>query len=434
MRHTQSAGSPMASLHVVIFSQFFPPEMGAPAARFHDFGRLLIASGHRVTVVTGFPNSPSGVVPPEYRGRLRMEEEIDGIRVLRSWLFASPRLSAATKSLGFASFAASSALRALFSKLEPDVVVATSPPPTAAIGGILAHRRFRVPLVFDVRDIWPEAIAFSGRLRSRWLIRSLERLEMRLYDEAAIVSVVTEGKKTRLIEKGVAAQKIRVIPNGLDLSQLDDAPDAEPLLVENGVDPGRFLVVYAGVFNPPQGLDVLIDAAAHLRHEKSAQGRRVQIVLIGGGSERDRLRRRCKDEDLEDMVVFVPIQPRARILSCLTRADAVAVTLRPRRDSHTVPSKLYEAMASGSPVLVSADGAPAEILREAQAGLATAASDAGALAGSIRSLVDDPEQCEALGAAGKRFAARFDRRNIVRDFEKLLQEAASGGASAGEGA
>jgi glycosyltransferase involved in cell wall biosynthesis len=341
------------SLDILVVSQFFTPEMGAPAARFHDFGRLLVEHGHRVTVLTGFPNSPSGHVPEEYRGRFFHREQIDGIEVRRAWLHASPRLSRIDKSLGFASYALSASVWAMLGGLRADVVVATSPPPTVGIPGLVAARRLGAPLVFDVRDIWPEAIAASGRLHNRPLIRTLERIERSLYRNAAAVTVVTEGKRERLLEKGVPDEKLAVIPNGVDLSRFEgDVPPATELLRKHGVDPERFVVLYAGIMNPPQGLDVLLDAAALLR--KSDAGERVQFALVGDGSERRRLLARRKSEALEDLVRFLPIQPREQIPALLMSAGAVAVTLRPRRDAHTVPSKLYESMASGRPVLVSA--------------------------------------------------------------------------------
>jgi len=410
-------------LRILVVSQFFTPEMGAPAARFHDFGRMLVARGHRVSVLTAFPNSPSGIIPREYRGRLRQRETIDSIEVLRGWIYASPRLSPRSKMFGSATFTASASLWALLGDLDADVVVATGPPPTVGIPGFLAARRLGASMVFDVRDIWPEALQLSGRLRSGPLVRALEWTEDFSYRQAAAVTVVTEGKKERLIEKGVPEKKIEVVPNGVDLSRFDGAEPDLVTLRAYGVDPTRFIVLYAGVFNPPQGLDVLLDAAKLLRQESSRLANALQLVMIGDGSERERLQRRCAQEHLNDVVVFVPVQPRDRIPGLLRAADAVAIPLRPRRDSHTMPSKIYESLASGRPVLVSADGAPAAAVMAADAGLATGAGDSQALAGSIRRLVDDPELCRRLGARGAAFAKEFDRRVLVERFEQVLASA-----------
>jgi len=411
------------TLDILIISQFFYPEMGAPAARFHDFGRLLVERGHRVTVITGFPNSPSGIIPAEYRGKLHQEELIDEIRVLRSWIYASPRLTKATKSLGFASFALSSSLQAMFRQLNPDVVVATSPPPTAAIGGMIAAKRFRAPLIFDVRDIWPEAIVYSGRLKSPLLVRGLEKIETTLYENATKVTVVTEGKRIRLMEKAVPEGKLSVIPNGVDLSRFENLEPEKTLLTSFGVPHNRFTIMYAGIFNPAQGLDVLLDAALNLRNRLSNAAESIHFALIGDGARKRHLLERCRHESLQEMFTFIPIQPRDKIPTLLCSADAIVVPLAPRRDTHTVPSKIYESMASGKPVLISADGAPANIIQEAKGGLATPAGDAEKLANSIQALSSNPALCSELGSAGRNYARHSDRRQIVLDFETTLYDA-----------
>jgi len=409
-------------LRILVVSQFFTPEMGAPASRFHDFGKLLVERGHAVAVVTGFPNSPTGVIPAEYRRKVSQRESIDGIEILRGWLYAAPTLTNWAKSIGFASFAASASLQVLVRRLRADVVIATSPPPTVGIPGMLAAWRLRTPLVFDTRDIWPEALASSGRVRNDGLIRLLERLEAMVYRRSAAVTVVTEGKRDRLIEKGVAPEKIRVISNGVDRARF---AAAEPLSAEElralGLDPARAIVLYAGIMNPPQGLDVLLDALEGLRSQSPTLAARMQLALAGGGSELRRLERRVREEGLRDFVRFVGVQPRERMPALLKAAAAIVVPLRRRDDDHTVPSKLYEAMASARPVLVSADGAPGRILRESNAGIATAAGDAEALTASFRTVLERPEVARAFGARGAAYAERFDRGVSVDRLEALLR-------------
>jgi len=354
-----------------------------------------------------------------------MQEEIDGVKVRRVWLYASPRLSKLTKSLGFASFAADASLSALFGNLSADVVIATSPPPTVAIPGILAARRLGAGMVVDIRDIWPEAILNSGRLQSRTIVRALEAVERRAYRMADAVTVVTEGKRTRLIEKGVPPEKIEVLPNGVDLSRFgkDEAPPS--VLQEYGVDSKRFLVLYAGVFNPPQGLDVLLDATRELTKRSPELADAVQLVLVGDGSQRERLQARTREEGLSQLVKFLPIQPREGIPGLLRAADVLAVTLRPRRDVHTIPSKIYECLASGRPVLVSADGAPAEIIAASGAGLASPAGDAASLADSLHTLVHSPDLRQEMGTKGKAFARGSDRRLLVESLEATLLRVAA---------
>lgn len=408
-------------LDILVVSQFFSPEMGAPAARFHDFGRLLLERGHRMTVLTGFPNFPSSIIHEGYRGKLFARETIDGIDVRRGWVYASPKRPTLSKSMGYASFALTASLRAMFGGLKPDVVVATSPPPTVAIPGMVASRLLRAPLLFDVRDIWPEAVVESGRLERGMVVRSLESIERAVYRASSAVTVVTEGKRVRLMEKGVPEEKLAVIPNGVDLSRFDIEGSADDLLAEAGVDRDRFLVIYAGIFGPSQGLDVIFDAALRIRKEHPQLTDKLQFVLVGGGVEKERLLARLRDDQLEDLIKMVPEQPREMIPPLLRASNAIAVTLRPRLDTHTVPSKIYESMASRRPVLVSANGAPREILEESGAGYGSAASDADALAANIVKLAEDPAACTAFGEKGRAFSTGYDRRHLVQNFEAVLQ-------------
>jgi len=409
------------SMRVLVVSPYFSPEMGAPAARFHDFGRLLVERGHRVSVVTGFPHFPSMRIAEDYRGRVKQREWIDGIEVLRGWVFASPRRPALSKSLGYASFAASASLWGMLGGIDADVVIATSPPPTVAVPGYLISRFLRAPLLFDVRDIWPEAIVESGRVDRGPLVRSLESLERFIYRASTAVTVVTEGKRERLLEKGVPEEKLAVIPNGVELGRFQEDTPVDEILRSAGVERDRFLVLYAGIFGPSQGLDVLFDAAIALRDKDPELAAKVQFVLVGAGVEKERLEQRRRQEGLEEAIVFVPEQPKAHIPSLLRAADAIAVTLRARKDTHTVPSKIYESIASGRPVLVSANGAPGEILEESGGGLASAAGDAETLAGHIERLRLDPGLAASLGEAGARYARHFDRRRLVERFEQVLR-------------
>jgi glycosyltransferase involved in cell wall biosynthesis len=182
--------------------------------------------------------------------------------------------------------------------------------------------------------------------------------------------------------------------------------------------------MYAGIFGPSQGLDILLDAANYLRRESPDLARRIRFVLVGAGVERPRLEARRRQEELEDLVTFLPEQPRQRIPSLLRAAGAIAVTLRARRDTHTVPSKIYESIASGRPVLVSANGAPGDILRASGAGFASSAGDVEGFAAGILQLAQSPELARSLGEKGRAYAARFDRRQLVKRFESLLEDVA----------
>lgn len=411
-------------MNILVVSQFFPPEMGAPAGRFYDFAQHWVSNGHRVTVVTGFPNFPGGVIHEGYRGRWYQKEEIDGIDVRRCLILTSQSHSAG-RALGYASFLISASICVLFARLRYDCVVATSPPPSIGVPGLLAAWRRRVPLVFDIRDIWPEAIVQSGRLKNPLAIRAFEAIARFLYHRATRISVVTHGWKDRLDEIGIAADKVDVLPNGVDVAAFDEQAD-EPLPADfSALDPDAHWFTYAGIFNRPQGLEVIFQAAARLREQAPDLYAKSQFVLVGEGPIEAELR--ALREELElDRVVMLPRQPRAAIFALLRRSFAVLVTLRPRKDTSTVPSKIYESMASGRPVLFSAAGEGGETIRRANGGSVCTPGDPEALMDAMRDYLEHPELADRHGAGGRAFVEEsFDRRKIAAQFAEILTKTAA---------
>lgn len=404
-------------MRILVVTQFFPPEMGAPAGRFHDFARSWLAQGHELTVVTGFPNFPAGVIHEGYRGRLYMTEELDGVKVHRCWILTTPRRL--SRPLSYASFLLSSTLCVLFARLRYDVVVATIPPPTVGLPGVLAALRKRVPLVLDLRDIWPEAIVQSGRLTNPAVIGLFEAIAGFLYRRASRITAVTEGWKARLVEKGVPADKIHVISNGVDVSAFEDAPSELPAAFD-ALEPGARWFTYAGILNRPQGLEFILEAAACMREREPDLYAKSQFLLIGEGPIEAELKALAAERGL-DRVVFVPRQPRSAVYACLQRSFAVLVTLRPRKDTSTVPSKIYECMASGRPVLYQAGGEGADTLREAGAGTVVEPGSAEALCDAMVAYLKEPDGADAHGRAGRAYVSRhYDRRGLARRFSDLL--------------
>ncbi|NDD63314.1 MAG: glycosyltransferase WbuB, partial [Acidobacteria bacterium] len=210
-------------MKITFLCQYFPPEMGAPAARTYEHARHWVELGHEVTVVTGFPNHPTGIIHPAYRGMWMQRERTDGIDLLRTWVYCAPNKGFLRRVLNFLSFFFSSfVLGGLFTK-RPDVVIGTSPQFFCAVAAWLLSRWKRAPFVFEVRDIWPQSAIELGALRNRHLIRVLEMIEQHLYRSATLIVVVAESTLPYLRERGIDDNKIVVIPNGIDLRFLQSA-------------------------------------------------------------------------------------------------------------------------------------------------------------------------------------------------------------------
>ena len=403
--------------------------MGAPAARFGDLGRAFVQAGDDVTVLTTFPNFPQGRIYPDAHQRLSQTETIDGIHVIRTPILALGGHTPARKALLYATFAASALVRGLPLGVKPDIVIGTTPPPTVGYTSWLLAKRFGVPHVLDVRDIWPEAVVAAGRVKAGPAVQALEALNRVVLADSAAVTTVSEGKKTRLEELGARPGTVHVLSNGADLARFDREArethaEARTWLAQHGVPLDKKLVIYAGVFNPPQGLDLVLDIA---RQRQAAGDTRLHFCLIGDGSLRQHLLDRVRTENLQQVSVIGPVD-RKMVPGLYHAAWATLVILRPRKDNHTVPSKIYESMASARPVILSADGEVAMIARTADCGSVSAAGDAPGLQAGLDSLLADDAAADAKGARGRRYVeVHNDRAAIAQRFRDVLLDAADQG-------
>ncbi|UCF80995.1 MAG: glycosyltransferase family 4 protein [Acidobacteriota bacterium] len=402
-------------MRILYLSQYFPPEMGAPSARVCELSRHWANAGHDVTVLTAFPHHPTGVKPPHYRWRLWARERHYGVRVIRTYVLATPNRGL-RRAVSYASFFLSSMLLGMWLAPRPDVLVATSPQLLVALAGYGLSRLKRCPFVFEVRDLWPRVIVEVGAMRRGWFIRWLERVELALYHRAVRVVVVTEGLKRNLVGRGIPADKVGVIPNGVD--SRSPCP-ASSIRSELGLD-GKFLVAYVGTHGMSHGLEVVLDAAEKLRERSD-----VQFVMVGEGARKDALKEQARARGLAN-VHFLPEQPRERAQAILAASDAVVVPLRklPLFEI-TVPSKLFEGMAAARPVLLGVQGEARRLVEEAACGYAFEPENGAALADSIHLLLQAPDEGRRLGEAGRAYVLKhYSRQKQAERYAALLEAAA----------
>ena len=403
-------------MRIILVTHYFPPETGAPQVRLSALAAAWAADGDDVTVLTGMPNHPTGVIPPEYRGAIRRRERRDGYRVLRTWLYATPNEGVARKTVGHLSFMISSVVLGGRASGPADVVVVSSPTFFAIGSGWLLARLKRARLVVEVRDLWPAIFTELGVLTSRPLIRLLERLELAAYAAADTVIVVSDGFRADLIRRGVPAAKVHTIRNGVAPGEFDPGVPADTRLRATlGARPGDCLVLYAGTHGISQGLTSVADAAARLA------GKAIRFAFVGEGADKERLLRRVAELGL-DNVTLLPGVPHEQITALLAAAD---VCLVPLRDvplfSAFIPSKMFEYLAAGKPVVGAVAGEAAQILGEAGAWVVPPA-DSAALAAAIRALAADPQRRQVMGRQGRRYVEEhFDRGTLARQYRKLIE-------------
>jgi glycosyltransferase involved in cell wall biosynthesis len=398
-------------------THFFPPEIGAPQARLSEMGRSWVESGARVTVVTGFPNHPTGVIPEEYRGEWIRTEEMHGMRVIRCPLYATPSRGTLKKSLGHLSFMASGPLVGAFRMDRPDVVLASSPTFFSAMGAwtlarAIKHTRF----VFEVRDLWPGIFVELGVLENRLAIAALEAIEMALYRSADRVVTVTEGFSDNIAERGIPRGKIETITNGVDLEVYVPGPRENAVRGELGLG-DRFVALYIGAHGISHALHRVVDAATILRDRSD-----VVFLLVGEGAEKAKVEALKEERDLENLILL-PGQPRERVADFYRAADACLVPLRDVPLFTTfIPSKMFEIMGCARPIVGSVAGEARRILERSGAAVCVDPEDAEGIAASVTRLAGEREAAEAMGRRGREFAAEhYDRRKLARRYLGLLE-------------
>ncbi|MFN0073160.1 MAG: glycosyltransferase family 4 protein [Chloroflexota bacterium] len=403
-------------MKIAYVSHYFVPEIAAPSVRLHGFGRHWTAEGHEVTVLTGFPNHPTGVIPPAYQGKILLEERLDGIRVLRNWLYATPNRGFALKTLGHLSFMISAVALGL-PRLGPvDVVIATSPTFFTAISAWVISRLRGVPMVFEVRDLWPAVFVDLGVLRNPLIIKLLEAMELFFYRQSAAVVPVTEAFRTAIVKRGIPAEKIHVIPNGADIETYRPDIDGARMRQELGLG-DRFVVSYMGSHGISHGLSTVLDAAQRHRDQPD-----VLYLLIGEGAEKEMLLA-TRDQLGLDNVLMLPHQAPARMPELYAASDVCLVPLRDVPIFETfVPSKLFEILAMGRPIIGSVRGEAQSILERSGGALLIPPEDPTALVAAIDALRHDPARRAAMGRSGRAFLeTNYSHASLARRYLEVLQ-------------
>jgi len=402
-------------MHILFLTDNFPPEVNAPASRTFEHCREWVKAGHQVTVVTCAPNFPGGKLFAGYRNRLFARETMDGIAVIRVWSYITANEGFLRRTLDYVSFMLTATPASLVVP-RPDIVIATSPQFFTACAGYLVSRLRRVPYVFELRDLWPESIRAVGAMRQSMVLDWLERLELFLYRKAAVVVSVTNAFKANLVARGIAPEKIRVVTNGADLSLFRPRPRDAALAEQLGLT-DRFVAGYIGTHGMAHGLGTLLDAARLLQ---DAGHDHIRLLFLGNGAAKAELLARAAALEL-DNVLFVDTVPKAEVVRYWSLLDVSIIHLRKAELFTTViPSKLFECMAMGIPVLQGVRGESAAIVEAEQAGLAFEPENAAELTDKLVALARDPQRAQRFGVNGAAAAQKFDRRRLAAEMLQIV--------------
>lgn len=404
-------------MRVLILSQYYYPE-GVPKP--HELAEELVERGHDVSVLTGFPHYPGGKLKNGYKLSLWLREKINNIKVLRTFELPYHNTNAILRMANYLSFLISAPFGAFFTP-KVDVIYVWHPPLTIGIAAWLIAKIKGVPFVYDVQDIWPDFVILSGMMRENsFSVKVLRILEAFVYRRANHLIVGTEAARENLVGKLVPCEKLTVLPNWIDETafETNGLNERESLRDEFGWN-NSFVVLFAGNHGIIQGLETVIEAAKYLENDST------KIVLVGDGSDKPRLEKLARELQVTDKVQFIERQPMEKMPDFMSAADVLLVHLKKSEmQRYVIPSKTIAYLASGKPILMAMNGAAAELIDEAKAGIVIEPDDPRQLAKAIEILTETSGTEKAdFGANGRSYLLQnLSKKQVVARYEKLLMK------------
>jgi glycosyltransferase involved in cell wall biosynthesis len=403
-------------MQILMLTQWFDPE---PFFKGVPFAKELIKLGHKVEILTGFPNYPGGRIYDGYRIKFLKREIISGVPVMRVALYPSHDKSAIKRILNYLSFSVSATICGIFYVKPADVLYVYHPPATIGFPAIVINLLHRIPFVYDIQDLWPDTLLSTGMIDNNRALSLIDRFCKYVYSKASKIVVLSPGFKKTLIDRGVLESKVEVIYNWCDDIQIKEECIQSNLKKNLGMN-GKFNVLFAGTMGKAQALDAVLDAAALVENQLPD----IQFVFVGGGVDVGRLKQKTKDLNLKN-VLFIPQQPISEIGKYLNLADVLLVHLKndPLFEI-TIPSKTQAYMATGKPILMGVKGSAAELVKQAGSGLSCIPQNPKSIARAVEKFYNmSNKDLNEMGIAGKRFYQKeLSLSNGVKRFEKIFQQ------------
>lgn len=398
----------------------FPPDVNSTGLLMSQLGEGLVAEGHDVSVITTFPHYEKFRVWDEYRGKLLERDQFKGMDVVRLWVYAPGHKSMINRLISYLSFSTLAAVAGVISRQSWDIILCTNGSFFSGITGWLIGRFKGIPFIYNVQDLYPEVPIQAGQLRNRYAIAGLRKIERFMYRQAAHITVISPSIRESLLQKGVPAEKITVIPNFVDTDFIRPLPKVNMFSEQYGLC-DKFAISHAGNVGYVYDLDTMLEAAALLREHKD-----MVFLIVGTGVARTDLERKARALRLEN-VRFLPFQPHD-MLPWLRASSDIQVSLYKNGSvKHSLPSKVYEIMASGRPLLASSESGSDlwDLVERTQCGICIEPENAGRLAEAILTLYHNPSWRDTMAQNGRRFALdQYSKQAVVRSYHHLIQQIA----------
>lgn len=419
--HVNRAAWPLGTrkMRIIYISQYFPPEIGATQTRAFEMARGLVRAGHQVTMITEFPNHPAGIIPQEYRRKLVQREVLNGIDVIRVWVKASPVKTFQNRITFYLSFMVMAIFAGIFfARGKYEAIYATSPPLFVGGAGLFLSYLRRIPLFFEVRDLWPESAVQMGQLNRLWAIRLSTWLEEKCYRRATKIVVVTNGIKKRLLDRGIPESKVTIIPNGANTELYAPRPPSPSLRQKLGLTKDQFVVIYTGLIGLIHGLETILETAELLKSREE-----IRFIILGDGPQKTSLLQLGEIRSIHN-ILFHDSVPENELPEYIALADVgLHVQLKLDISKMALPVKMFSYMACERPVLLAIEGEAADLLNSSCAGLVVPPENPQALANAIMALRNDPERCRVFGKNGRQIVeAKYSRRVLADQLARLLEQ------------
>jgi glycosyltransferase involved in cell wall biosynthesis len=406
-------------MHILFIHQAFATDDEAGGTRHYELARYLVDRGHRFTAIASPISYLSGQATSGAGSAGRQQPA--NLAVIRAYTYAALHRSFVHRIASFLSFMLSSLLAGLRVR-DVDVVWGTSPPIFQGLTAWLLARLKHVPLLFEVRDLWPAFAVDMGVLSNPLLIRAAEGLERFLYRRADHIIVNSPAYVEHVCGKGIPADRVSLVPNGVETAMFDPEADGAAVRREHGLD-GRFVVLYAGAHGLANNLDVVLQVA-DLLHERSD----IAFVLVGDGKEKSNLAHLAQEMGLPNLWLLPP-QPKSRMPEFLAAADVGLAILKDiPMFTTTYPNKVFDYMAAGRPTLLAIDGVIRQVVEAAEAGIFVPPGNPGALADGVRRLAADSARCRRMGQLARAYVqAHFERADQAARLVQILDALARDG-------
>ncbi len=400
-------------MKILFLSDNFYPEVNAPANRTYEHCCEWVKAGHEVTVISCVPNFPRGKVFDGYKNKLYQVEQIDGIKVIRVWSYISANEGTFKRIVDYISFAVMALLASFFVKV--DIIIATSPQFFTAIAGSVSSFFKRKPWIMEVRDIWPESIVAVGAMKKSRTIQLLEKIEKRLYKSASKIVVVTDSFKNDIVKKGIKADKIAVIKNGVILDKFKPISKDVDLIKKLNLE-GKFVIAYFGTHGMAHKLDFILNVA------KSIPDPKIHFLFIGDGAERERLVRLKDDLNLQNVIMLNSV-PKDDIPKYISIIDVALVNLK-KSDTfiNVIPSKIFENAAMEKPILLGVEGESKAMIDTYHAGISFEPENKEAFLNAINILKNDSTFYSKYQNGCRKLADDFDRRKLAISMIEMIEK------------